>query len=72
MVRDKVSCETAKVEPGGEVAVYQEANGEARVDVRVDGQSRLAMHRIFFVGAASSTAQRTAVALGHGLRRFGD
>ena len=39
MVRDRVTGETPEAGPGGEVAVYEGADGEARVDVRVDRET---------------------------------
>ena len=40
MVRDRANGEPLEAGPGGEVAVHEDADGEARVGVRVDLESR--------------------------------
>ena len=39
MVGDSVNGETPEAGPGGEVAVYESAEGEVRVDVRLDRET---------------------------------
>ena len=39
MGQERMTGETTETGPGGEVAVYEGADGEARVDVRVDRET---------------------------------